>query len=261
MPDWSKQVDGFWLDDSITKVSHHVIERFRENATAGLGTNNLLILAARSVGTIEGLYTFRETSDSYDSNQKDLHLANLDAYLELAKRFASVGDTNSRWKRQRTPRFIVCLTSICLQIAPQLLKEHVEDWIRFLRRNSENQGPDVLASLTKKEHLLHTQIAVSNLLSKRNRSLFWQGDGPSSFMLGICASAVQEGDTLMVAPKVSTPFLVRAIEPLKYRVSNESVLVAKVVSPARVNGWKGGEVWGGAYRPFYKSKEVILQLV
>ncbi|CAI6340839.1 unnamed protein product [Periconia digitata] len=280
MPDWSKQMEPFWLADGSTKVIADLFQPEQTLSSVGLGASNSLILSALRVHTTPHVYEFQETNRSYKNQQNDLHNRNLATSLKLARR-AFPADEKSREGKRDFRRVAESITAICCESAPELDENHIRDWVMFLCKNRTKKCHEVFPLLAADPDLVHTQVTICNSLAKNQRKLFWicstcQPRFNSSlqalkhnfmptqgfnYCAGICPSTVQKGHVLLLAPKISIPFFVDVVQSSDPDQNNGAVLVSRLVGPARVRGWMDDVEWKGTFGDFQTTNVVTLQLV
>lgn len=259
MPDWSKQADTFWLEDSTQRAIWESPVEDRLYDRIGMDAHNVVYVDAFDVFFVERCFKFFRTENTYNSDERNIHLKNLEISLGLVRCRSRIRERDQ--KGIKLPSEIWDhLTEVCLLAAPGLRKMQVRKWIYFLRDSCKLPTESVFLSLLADSELFRTQVSICNSLSEKNRQIFWcwmdLDIGPVIdlirrplksllylladpwYAFGICSSAVRPGYLLVTIDGVSIQLIVEPRGSPHPYVSRAGRLTmgARIVSPVRARG-------------------------
>lgn len=257
VPDWHKDFPIFWLRPYLS---------FQELKTAAPGSTpiqnldpdgNTLVVRGRQICTIASCSDFQPTSDTYQVNERESHVKNLEILLEIADKCnGSVAPELHDLLRNRLNH---------PNLPDNITQSHMESYTRFLLSHHGENPSQTLALLTNAgsaktlyQDILRTHIAICNSMVGTGRRIFWTSnllilslfpyghgkivrygnlaryDTPLSGFesWGICTNDTTVGDRVLIISGLSIPLIIR-----------QSQNCSQIISPAIVAGAMEGQAW------------------
>jgi len=250
MPDWSKPVDAFWWAQSSYRVFDDT-EGYRKTSRVALKPNDALHISAYKYGHVQICSNFNATSNVLQEDEYGIHIENLENFLAILRSWTASYD-----KIYPAPNNLL---ELCLISATNVPEKNVRRWIKFIYKEREKSPEEFLRLIRRYPQMTETQLSVFNSFARGNRELFWYSSNKIKYTyrsrrkgmqtytytnhcFGICLQGVQEGDSIIVVPGTSTPFIAR--------------LGCHLVSPAVVRGRMGHQriFWIGQYEESASEK-------
>lgn len=264
VPDWSADFDSFWLKPTLFMDIPTTSTPGSRASWKFNPTEDKLVLQGCQMCTVAECFNFRETFNTYDPSQKDLHLENIRSILQWAHILQRKDKTismileqmngynalprNSE-RRINTWKLFMCAKQ---SLTPEKILSILESKSSAL--DSSHGFRSLITGRAEARIVLSTQISISNCLAKKGITVFstknWL-ENPLYIQLtenmersnlfpgtlvnlrtGVGSGNVRVGDAVALIAGLSSPLIIR----------HEGTLT-RIISPAAVHGVETEVYW------------------